>query len=65
MNESKPFCEMTWDGYWLKRTHMHGIEINTIVMLRYLLHYSLRGWSGGALVLGKLPVPRRPTYLRI
>ena len=21
------------------------------------------GWSGGAKVLGKLPVPRRPTYL--
>ena len=21
------------------------------------------GWSGGAIVLGKLPVPRRPTYL--
>ena len=24
---------------------------------------SLRGWSGGAMVLGKLPVPRRPTHL--
>ena len=24
--------------------------------------YSL-GWSGGAMVLGKLPVPGRPTYL--
>ena len=23
----------------------------------------LRGWSGGAMVLGKLPVPRRPTIL--
>ena len=22
-----------------------------------------RGWSGGAMVLGKLPVPGRPTYL--
>ena len=21
------------------------------------------GWSGGAMVLGKLPVPGRPTYL--
>ena len=24
---------------------------------------SRRGWSGGAMVLGKLPVPGRPTYL--
>ena len=24
---------------------------------------AIRGWSGGALVLGKLPVPERPTYL--
>ena len=31
-----------------------------------LLSYSsspLRGWSGGAMVLGKLPVPGRPTIL--
>ena len=25
--------------------------------------YSERGWSGGAMVLGKLPVPGRPTIL--
>ena len=24
-----------------------------------------RGWSGGAMVLGKLPVPGRPTYLEL
>ena len=24
-------------------------------------HLSCRGWSGGAMVLGKLPVPGRPT----
>ena len=24
---------------------------------------SVRGWSGGAMVLGKLPVPGRPTNL--
>ena len=24
-------------------------------------HVALRGWSGGAMVLGKLPVPGRPT----
>ena len=29
-----------------------------------LAHLSLkRGWSGGAMVLGKLPVPGRPTDL--
>ena len=27
------------------------------------LHLALRGWSGGAMVLGKLPVPGRPTIL--
>ena len=25
--------------------------------------FELRGWSGGAIVLGKLPVPGRPTIL--
>ena len=25
--------------------------------------HGMRGWSGGAKVLGKLPVPGRPTYL--
>ena len=29
-----------------------------IVVLPHLV-----GWSGGAMVLGKLPVPGRPTYL--
>ena len=28
---------------------------------RQLLHYITCGWSGGAMVLGKLPVPGRPT----
>ena len=26
-------------------------------------NYRRSGWSGGAMVLGKLPVPGRPTYL--
>ena len=30
----------------------------------FILHSSvIRGWSGGAMVLGKLPVPGRPTIL--
>ena len=26
-----------------------------------MVFHALRGWSGGAMVLGKLPVPGRPT----
>ena len=32
------------------------------ILLGVLLNFS-RGWSGGAMVLGKLPVPGRPTIL--
>ena len=32
-----------------------------VALLRYLC--SVWGWSGGAMVLGKLPVPGRPTNL--
>ena len=28
-----------------------------------ILTLTVGGWSGGAMVLGKLPVPGRPTYL--
>ena len=36
--------------------------------LEFIVHFicgfdSCRGWSGGAMVLGKLPVPGRPTNL--
>ena len=31
--------------------------------LSFLFSFSLWGWSGGAMVLGKLPVPGRPTTL--
>ena len=31
--------------------------------IKHVFFYYLRGWSGGALVLGKLPVPGRPTNL--
>ena len=36
-----------------------------IAMLRAIaaLHFRIWGWSGGAMVLGKLPVPGRPTNL--
>ena len=29
--------------------------------MKYYMSYLVRRWSGGAMVLGKLPVPRRPT----
>ena len=32
-------------------------------MTSYLLSRQNRGWSGGAMVLGELPVPGRPTSL--
>ena len=32
-----------------------------IQRLGCMLYYVNRGWSGGAMVLGKLPVPGRPT----
>ena len=36
-----------------------------VFILHPLQHFPRtdRGWSGGAMVLGKLPVPGRPTYL--
>ena len=35
------------------------------LLLSPLVFLVLRGWSGGAMVLGKLPVPVRPTYLEL
>ena len=32
-----------------------------IFVINTLIHMCLQGWSGGAMVLGKLPVPGRPT----
>ena len=38
------------------------IFLSSIISL-FFLSLSWRGWSGGAMVLGKLPVPGRPTSL--
>ena len=38
------------------------IDHNSILILSYLI---IQGWSGGAMVLGKLPVPGRPTIWMI
>ena len=51
-----------------------GVEINSclakrpcaICLMRILkVNLCIRGWSGGAMVLGKLPVPGRPTIWMI
>ena len=36
---------------------------NRFLMENQSSFYGNRGWSGGAMVLGKLPVPGRPTIL--
>ena len=40
-------------------------QIPNDVNLLNVIYLILKGWSGGALVLGKLPVPGRPTSLMI
>ena len=35
----------------------------TLCIYIYIIFHSQLGWSGGAMVLGKLPVPGRPSYL--
>ena len=40
-----------------KQPHPHLLQ----AQFRPLPYYHPRGWSGGAMVLGKLPVPGRPT----
>ena len=35
------------------------VRLSVSISLRNL--YIMRGWSGGVMVLGKLPVPGRPT----
>ena len=44
-----------------------GIKMKvTVIKSVFLLnHLICRGWSGGAMVLGKLPVPGRPTIWMI
>ena len=47
---------------------LHGLHVKTceaVPLSIHVLHKFVcgRGWSGGAMVLGKLPVPGRPTNL--
>ena len=41
----------------------HGGSHTWLFSQHFILCSDVRGWSGGAMVLGKLPVPGRPTYL--
>ena len=38
------------------------VSVGSTLKGKHLL-YKEQGWSGGVMVLGKLPVPGRPTYL--
>ena len=38
-------------------------QLFEVFQILEFLRYYRRGWSGGAMVLGKLPVPGRPTIL--
>ena len=42
---------------------MYNTIHNFLCIVSFKIHFSrcYRGWSGGAMVLGKLPVPGRPT----
>ena len=39
------------------------LPVNTVIPDHIPYSDASEGWSGGAMVLGKLPVPGRPTYL--
>ena len=40
-----------------------GLMPRYVIKIKIVLFLFREGWSGGAMVLGKLPVPGRPTYL--
>ena len=48
-----------------------SIPVHSLILFSYLFFsppfilFPCRGWSGGAMVLGKLPVPGRPTIWMI
>ena len=47
----------------LRRLRIRLFSSLLLTELKGPLLYQHRGWSGGAMVLGKLPVPGRPTNL--
>ena len=51
------------NGYIRTGIHHIDVPVNCIAFLHNTNYFPVRGWSGGAMVLGKLPVPGRPTIL--
>ena len=45
------------------RGHIIGSVFSSLFFLVFFPIAQGKGWSGGAMVLGKLSVPGRPTYL--
>ena len=63
-----PICRQFLISFILRQHDIEIIKNDTILKLSFKVHVELvflkfRGWSGGAKVLGKLPVPGRPTIL--
>ena len=55
-------CHWKIDGAWhtLSSMLLHGWHHRSVTY--DVILFKNGGWSGGALVLGKLPVPERPSY---
>ena len=53
--------------YYVLSEYISGVSLalggGGRVVRRCWVNFQCRGWSGGAMVLGKLPVPGRPTIL--
>ena len=47
----------------MNKVHAHNSSCEAYTYTHSIIAPSLKGWSGGAKVLGKLPVPGRPTNL--
>ena len=59
---------MLWDvGFQVIEWSAYGVVSLLHITLDWISldgrSYGPRGWSGGAMVLGKLPVPGRPTIV--
>ena len=46
----------------MKNTNRISYDTSSVQAISLLFTSDMGGWSGGAMVLGKLPVPGRPTF---
>ena len=60
LEKFKLLNRFTPSGSWSYRPKSDGLKQMVSVLQKSI---DSRGWSGGAMVLGKLPVPGRPTIL--